>query len=237
MMSLLVVKKLPSTLLNVAIIGCFASAISLTTAAGRADAGTITFSNTSAPTCSSSLNSSSSCFVEDGLEVEAFWGVNIGNSLGQFTSGHSHGFSGEEHQHFNGADQLQGFLIRAVNGSAFNLKSLDYQLASAFSIAGFSSADPKVLIGTSFNPTQSVASQFTAFSIGSSSSPQTLAISGFDNITQAFISSSASVNFDNVVTGSATAVPTPALLPGLIGLGVAALRKRKAEAAKQAVEV
>jgi hypothetical protein len=34
-----------------------------------------------------------------------------------------------------------------------------------------------------------------------------------------------------------TAVPTPALLPGLIGLGMGVLRKRKAEAAKQAVEV
>ena len=35
---------------------------------------------------------------------------------------------------------------------------------------------------------------------------------------------------------TATAIPTPALLPGLIGLGVAALRKRKAEAAEQANE-
>lgn len=35
-------------------------------------------------------------------------------------------------------------------------------------------------------------------------------------------------------SNAVTAVPTPALLPGLIGLGVAALRKRKAEAAEQA---
>ena len=43
---------------------------------------------------------------------------------------------------------------------------------------------------------------------------------------------------DNLTFGKAqpTAVPTPALLPGLIGLGVAALRKRKAEAAEQANE-
>ena len=39
------------------------------------------------------------------------------------------------------------------------------------------------------------------------------------------------VQFDGT---PATAVPTPALLPGLIGLGVAALRKRKAEAAGEA---
>lgn len=32
---------------------------------------------------------------------------------------------------------------------------------------------------------------------------------------------------------TATAVPTPALLPGLIGMGVAALRKRKAEAVEE----
>jgi hypothetical protein len=33
----------------------------------------------------------------------------------------------------------------------------------------------------------------------------------------------------NIVSGSSQAVPTPALLPGLIGLGVAALRKRRGE--------
>ena len=41
------------------------------------------------------------------------------------------------------------------------------------------------------------------------------------------------VQFDGTATDP-TAVPTPALLPGLIGLGVAALRKRKAEAAGEA---
>ena len=42
--------------------------------------------------------------------------------------------------------------------------------------------------------------------------------------------------FQANLTG-ATAVPTPALLPGLIGLGVSVLRKRKAEAVKQTSEV
>ncbi len=36
---------------------------------------------------------------------------------------------------------------------------------------------------------------------------------------------------------TATAIPTPALLPGLVAMGVGVLRKRKAEAAKEAVEV
>jgi len=43
------------------------------------------------------------------------------------------------------------------------------------------------------------------------------------------------VQFDGTpYTAPPTAVPTPALLPGLIGLGVAALRKRKAEEADEA---
>ena len=42
------------------------------------------------------------------------------------------------------------------------------------------------------------------------------------------------VQFDGTPATAPTAVPTPALLPGLIGLGVAALRKRKAEAASKA---
>lgn len=45
------------------------------------------------------------------------------------------------------------------------------------------------------------------------------------------------VNVGFKTDSSSTAIPTPALLPGLIGLGVAALRKRKAEAAKQTSEV
>lgn len=44
----------------------------------------------------------------------------------------------------------------------------------------------------------------------------------------------AEVQFDGKPT--ATAVPTPALLPGLIGMGVAALRKRKREGVEQPSE-
>ena len=42
--------------------------------------------------------------------------------------------------------------------------------------------------------------------------------------------------FTNTITGpgNIAAVPTPALLPGLIGMGVAALRKRKSGAAEEA---
>ena len=63
---------------------------------------------------------------------------------------------------------------------------------------------------------------------------------GFTGISFDEIQVSGSGNFallDNLQLGAATAIPTPALLPGLVGLGVAALRKRKAEAAEQASEV
>ena len=43
------------------------------------------------------------------------------------------------------------------------------------------------------------------------------------------IAGGAGAGFNSTVTGPATAIPTPALLPGLLGLGVAALRKRKGE--------
>jgi len=49
------------------------------------------------------------------------------------------------------------------------------------------------------------------------------------------------IGFDDITLGSANPggqpVPTPALLPGLIGLGVAALRKRKGEAEVEKAEV
>ena len=50
----------------------------------------------------------------------------------------------------------------------------------------------------------------------------------------AFATTLSEVQFDGTSATAPTAVPTPALLSGLIGLGVAALRKRKAEAASKA---
>ncbi|MBD2260587.1 PTPA-CTERM sorting domain-containing protein [Pseudanabaena sp. FACHB-2040] len=48
----------------------------------------------------------------------------------------------------------------------------------------------------------------------------------FGNGTQG-VGQVAFTSLNNTFTGDFTAVPTPALLPGLIGMGVAALRKRK----------
>lgn len=48
---------------------------------------------------------------------------------------------------------------------------------------------------------------------------------------------SSGLSLDNVfVHGDVTSVPTPALLPGLVGMGIAALRKRKQQEAEATVE-
>lgn len=47
------------------------------------------------------------------------------------------------------------------------------------------------------------------------------------------------IGFDDITLGSetpGTPIPTPALLPGLVGMGIATLRKRKAEAVKESVK-
>ncbi|BAU14818.1 hypothetical protein LEP3755_53710 [Leptolyngbya sp. NIES-3755] len=41
------------------------------------------------------------------------------------------------------------------------------------------------------------------------------------------------IGFDNVTFGSSTPIPTPALVPAMIGFGISALRKRKAMQQKQ----
>jgi len=72
----------------------------------------------------------------------------------------------------------------------------------------------------------------TGFTLGSTGL-YTIAVSSF-----ASSPSNDPFPYSITLNGSgATPVPTPALLPGLIGLGVGVLRKRKAEAAKQTSEV
>lgn len=200
-------------------------------------AGIITFDPL--PTVSTSggrLVGNDANFAVDGLHVEAFW--RTGTS---FVPGHFHfvadglGTGNVESQHFNTLSDLQGFFIENLDGSAFSLASLDYRVSGTTSISGFSSADVKVLIATDFDPAQSVANQFTAFSVGlPSSSYATLLVTGFENVTRVYIASSASVRFDNIVTGPAvsdSAVPEPSSLAllgiGAIGAGISRARRRR----------
>jgi hypothetical protein len=69
---------------------------------------------------------------------------------------------------------------------------------------------------------------------------ETFSLSGFTGLTSvSWIQEPSFHQFDDIVlaTDGTTSVPTPALLPGLAGLGVAALRKRKGEEAKETVSV
>lgn len=58
---------------------------------------------------------------------------------------------------------------------------------------------------------------------------------GSDEISFGFLNQTAYFFLDDVSV-TATAIPTPAVLPGLVGMGIAVLRKRKAEAVEEASE-
>ncbi len=175
-------------------------------------------------------------FIDGDFHVEAFWFTNTGTASWGTAGGHYHmttdGAHGNiERQHFNTSSQLQGFMIRRTDNQAFSVGSLDYRVAGNTSIQGFSPTDVQVLIADNVAPSGAVTDWFTAHSAGGITGLwQTLNLSGLGNVTQVFISSSASVDFDNIEVGAAvpTAVPAPASL-ALMGVGllgfVAARRK------------
>jgi hypothetical protein len=153
-------------------------------------------------------------FVENGFLVEAFWAVDTGLASGRFVRGHFHTKnldSGFEGQHFGGSRELHGIFIRAEDGRSFTVKSVRYrvthnrELGRSKSIVGFSNYDIKVLIATDFTPKLSVLGQFTPFSVGPPISNDltlpftTLPVGGFDDVKQVFISSSASVDLEEIV--------------------------------------
>ena len=154
-------------------------------------------------------------FVESGMYVEAFWAINIGTPNGVFIAGHFHPRNlslGFEAQHYGSRGELHGLFIRAVDGTPFGLKRLRYRVTRNrelvgrnVSIEGFSLFDVKILVGTHFTPIGTVLGQFIQFPVGPPIGNEEslpwfdLEISGFDYVTQLFITSSASVDFDDLV--------------------------------------
>jgi hypothetical protein len=171
-------------------------------------------------------------FVQGDFTIQTFWTDLTGSPSGNHIGGHFHVFNAggvgnsgnSENQHFNDFDELQGLVITRTDNAAFSLQSLRTLVQGTTSINGYAPTDVKLLLATSFNPTQSVSSQFTAVSLGLPSgiwSPQ--AISGFGNVTQIFISSSATVSFDDINLGAPVGeVPEPASI-ALLGTGALGL--------------
>ena len=154
-------------------------------------------------------------FSENGFLVEAFWAVEVGSKVGHFIQGHFHPkdlATGFEGQHYGGRRELHGLFIKAEDGKPFNLKSLRCRVTRNRelpdrnrSIDGFSLYDVQILISTSFDPGQPLWGQLVPFSVGPPVGNDldqpfsTLSISGFNEVTQVFIASSASVDFDDIV--------------------------------------
>ncbi|ACK65145.1 hypothetical protein PCC8801_1070 [Rippkaea orientalis PCC 8801] len=183
------------------------------------DADQYRFSNPN--TCTPQLAPDNKCFVEDGVNVEAFSARQTGGDPGHFhEGGHFHASNSYEAQHYTAGDNLLGVKLTLANGGSFDLVSLDYQLRNIASgiINGFTADDIKILITTNFNPTEPVLGQFVEYSIGNDITQpfQTLSLTTFENMTQVYIASSAGVNFDNITLAP---IPEPSLLLGLLTLG------------------
>lgn len=192
------------------------------------DADIYAFSNPN--TCTPQLpDTGGKCFVEDGVNVEAFSARLIGTTEAFYSEGgHFHSRNSYEAQHFSKSDdtvsdvgesdRLLGIYLTLTNGGLFSLNSLDYQLRrNERSIAGYTPDDTNILISPTFEPTMDVLGQFTEISLGNDINQpfQTLALSEFDNITQVYITSSGDVNFDNITL---TPIPEPTSLLGLFSV-------------------
>ncbi len=201
------------------------------------DADTYAYSNPN--TCTPQLADGNKCFVEDGFNVEAFSGRETGGDPGHFhEGGHFHASNSYEAQHFSGVDRLLGIYLTPVNGGSFSLESLYYQLRdNTRAIAGYSTDDTKILISTTFDPTQPVLGQFWEYSVGNELGLpfQKLELTEFNNITQVYIASSGDVNFDNIMVNeipeenTPNSVPEPGTLVGLLALGSMGFCFRKKE--------
>ena len=121
-----------------------------------------------------------------------------------------------------------GTVANLINADSFNLGSRPFNGTITFDdlASNVVNFDPNLIQPGTFRP----ISPLSAFNGESALGTWTLFIQD--------TASQDSLRFRSVQLAVETqAIPTPALLPGLIGLGVAALRKRKAEAVEQASEV
>jgi hypothetical protein len=164
-------------------------------------------------------------FVQEGFLVEAFWAVNTGSSDAYFKRAHFHPpdlSTGFEAQHLGNPTELHGIFIRTVDGKHFGLKSLRYRVTRnrqipnrPVSIEGFSNFNVSVLVARSFDPRAPIRTQFVSFPVGlpvgnDLSLPWwPLRVFGFELVSQLYIASSASVDFDNIVLTRREPPPVP----------------------------
>ena len=217
---------LPRKLSNLSI-NCLTILTLLIGISQEADAAKITFdadkfNNSNPNTCIPQLTGyGAKCFVQKGINVEAFSAQNIGILAAFFSdSAHFHSRNSYEAQHYVDGDVLLGQYYTLVTGGRFDLASLDYQLKDITNVIdGFSKDNAYILISTAFDLTQPVSSQFTKIPIGNDTNLpfQTLDLFEWKGITQVYIASSAGVNFDNITINP---IPEPVSILGLLTLGV-----------------
>lgn len=192
-------------------------ALSLVAQAGRsaAEQRIITFNNVEVQSGKGLLLPEDQSFLEDGMWVEAFWALHTGRPEGVLIRGHFHPqdlSTGFEGQHFGDRKELHGLYIKSIDGRTFWLKSLRYRVTRNRelpdhhkSIEGFNLASVSVLIATSFFPKASIRSQFRMFPVGQPVGNDldlpfyTLYVTGFEFVSEVFIASTASVDFDDIV--------------------------------------
>ena len=142
---------------------------------------------------------------------------NLGDTGVNATSANSGQFGA-----FLGPVGSQGFLSQALT----TVVGQSYELSYFLKNDGGSPNNFSVSVGSTTlkSLTDSLAFPFEKFT------SSFVATAAATPLTFAFQQNPAYFRLDDVSVTSATAIPTPALLPGLIGLGFGVLRKRKAAA-------
>jgi hypothetical protein len=163
-----------------------------------------------------------------GVDIGSFTvqqvGTDFGGLFSEISTTVGTAFSINQGPALGGATNAGGTGIRFTFESLINSWAADL---SGFSDGGRSSAIAINISGSPFT----IAEGQTFFGVVDTTN-------FFNQVDVVYVSGDPDgVALDNVSYGTTTPIPTPALLPGLIGLGLGVLRKRKAEAAKSANEV